>query len=98
MKKIVSLFAKGNPLYQMLNDRAAKYALEKGLAYEWVPMDPFTPEKAAAALKEADAGIIDVEPYDKEIFSQICDRTKLLIRFGVGFDAVNLADATAYGI
>ena len=34
MKKIVSLFAKGNPLYQMLNDRAAKYALEKGLAYE----------------------------------------------------------------
>lgn len=98
MKKIVSLFSKGNPLYQMLNDRAAKYALEKGLAYEWVPMDPFTPEKAAAALKEADAGIIDVEPYDKEIFSQICDRTKLLIRFGVGFDAVNLADATAYGI
>ena len=98
MKKIVSLFAKGNPLYQMLNDRAAKYAAEKGLEYAWVPMDPFTPEKAAAALKDADAGIIDVEKYDKEIFSQICDRNKLLIRFGVGFDAVNLADATQYGI
>ncbi len=98
MKKIVSLFAKGNPLYQMLNDRAAGYAAEKGLEYVWVPMDPFTPEKAIAALKDADAGIIDVEKYDKEIFSQICDRTKLLIRFGVGFDAVNLADAAQYGI
>lgn len=98
MKKIVSLFAKGNPLYQMLNDRAAQYAAKKGLEYVWVPMDPFTPEKAVAALQDADAGIIDVEKYDKEIFSKIHDRNKLLIRFGVGFDAVNLADATKYGI
>lgn len=98
MKKIVSLFAKGNALYEALNDRAKAYAAGKGLEYEWVPMDPYTPEKAVEALKNADAGIIDVEKYDKEIFSQIRDRNRLLIRFGVGFDAVNLADATACGI
>lgn len=98
MKKIVSLFAKGNPLYNMLNERAKNYAAEKGLEYEWAPMDPYTPEKAAAALANADAGIIDIEKYDREIFSQINSRNKLLIRFGVGFDAVNLKDATECGI
>ena len=61
-------------------------------------MNPFTEEAAVEALKDADAGLIDVETYDKSIFSKIHERTKLLIRFGVGFDAVNLQDAAEYGI
>lgn len=98
MKKMVSLFAQRSELYTMLNDRAKAYAAEKGIEYVWVPMEPYTVEACVAALKDADCGVIDVETYDKEIFSQICDRNKLLIRFGVGFDAVNLEDASACGI
>lgn len=98
MKKMVSLFARRSELYTMLNDKAKAYAAEKGIDFQWVPMEPYTVEACVAALKDADCGLIDVERYDKEIFSQICDRNKLLIRFGVGFDAVNLADATEYGI
>ena len=98
MKKMVSLFAKRNELYTILNEKAKVYAAEKGIQFEWVPMDPYTVEACVDALKDADCGLIDVEKYDREIFSQICSRNKLLIRFGVGFDAVNLEDATEYGI
>ncbi len=98
MKKMAALFGRRNELYTMLNEKAKAYAAEKGIDYEWIPMDPYTVEDCVAALKDADCGLIDVERYDKEIFSQICERNKLLIRFGVGFDAVNLADAAKYGI
>ena len=51
-----------------------------------------------ANLNDADAGMIDVEPYDEAVFSRMNDRCKLLVRFGVGFDKVNLPDATAHGL
>lgn len=98
MKKMVSLFARRSELYTMLNDKAKAYAAEKGIDFEWIPMEPYTVEACVAALKDADCGLIDVERYDREIFSRICEKNKLLIRFGVGYDAVNLADATEYGI
>ena len=98
MKKMVSLFAKRNELYTMLNEKARIYAAEKGIDFEWKPMEPYTVEACIDALKDADCGLIDVEPYDAKIFSRICERNKLLIRFGVGFDAVNLEDAAKYGI
>lgn len=98
MKKLVSLFGKETSLNVLLNNKAKEYAEEKGIEYVWSPMNPFTEEAAVEALKDADAGLIDVETYDKSIFSKIHEKTKLLIRFGVGFDAVNLQDAAEYGI
>ena len=98
MKKIVSLFGKHNPLCDSLNARAEAYAKTKDLEYVWQPMDPFSEAAAIEALKDADAGIIDIEEYDERIFSHINGRNRLLIRFGVGFDAVNLEDATKCGI
>ena len=94
MKKLVCLYGTPSPIVNELNERAKAYAAEKGLAYTWVPLQPFTAEAAVKALKGADAGIIDVERYDHEIFDQINDTVRLLVRYGVGFDAVNLADAT----
>ena len=61
-------------------------------------MQPFSNDAAVEALKGADAGIIDVEVYDKDIFTRINDSVKILVRYGVGFDAVNLKDATDAGI
>ena len=98
MKKIVNLYGLPSAIVNEQNKRAAEYAATKGLEYVWTPMDPFTNEKAIAALKGADAGIIDVEPYDKTIFQEINDTIKILVRYGVGFDAVNLKDATEAGI
>ena len=98
MKKIVNLYGLPSDIVNEQNKRALEYAATKNLEYVWVPMDPFTNEKAIAALKGADAGIIDVEPYDKAIFNEINDTIKILVRYGVGFDAVNLKDATEAGI
>ena len=98
MKKLVNLYGLPSEIFNELNERAAVYAASKGLEYVWVPMNPFTKEAAIEALKGADAGIIDVEPYNKEIFDEIKDTVKILVRYGVGFDSVNLKDATEAGI
>lgn len=98
MKKLVSLYGTPSPLYDMLNEQAKEYAASKGLDFIWKPMQPFSNEAAVEALSGADAGIIDVQTYDKEIFEKINDSIKILVRYGVGFDAVNLKDATDAGI
>ncbi len=98
MKKLVSVYGLHSELYDELNERAKAYAAARNIEYVWVPIPEFSEEAAIAALKDADAGIIDVQKYDNAIFSQIKDRCKLVVRYGVGFDAVNLKDATANGI
>ena len=98
MKKIVSFFGEPSEVFRKLNERAAQYAREKGFEYEWAPQIPFDPADVIARLKNADVGIIDVEPYNDEIFSQIQGSTRLLVRFGVGYDKVDLDAAARRGI
>lgn len=98
MKKVVCVYGSPSQLSNILNDRAREYALTKDIEYIWKPQQPFCNEGVIGALREADAGIIDVEVYDEKIFSKLSPDCKLLVRYGVGFDAVNLKDATKYGI
>lgn len=98
MKKLVSFFGERSPVFQELNDRAAAYAQEKGVSYVWCPQTPYDLNNVVKELNDADAGLIDVEPYGENVFSQLNDRCKLLIRFGVGFDKVDLKAASRYGI
>lgn len=98
MRKIVSFFGTKNEIFIDLNKRAAAYASQKGFDYEWVPQQPYDKKDVIAHLKRSDAGIIDIEPYGEEIFSQIKDSTRLLVRFGVGYDKVDLAAASRNGI
>ena len=98
MKKIVSLFGENNETFNLLNEKATNYAKEKGFEYEWVLQNPYNKKSAIEALKNADYGVIDIEPYDESIFKEICERNKMLVRFGVGYDKVNLTDATNYGL
>ena len=98
MKQIVSLFGSENAENMQLNEEARSYAENLGLAYSWVPLQPFDKELAIKALKTADAGIIDVDPFGESIFREIASRTKLLVRFGVGYDAVDLKAASRHGI
>ena len=94
MKKIVSFFGEPSPVFDELNRRAESYAAEKGFAYRWVPQKPFDQAQVIQCLQESDMGLIDVEPYGEEIFRAIDGKCPLLVRFGVGYDKVDLAAAT----
>ena len=98
MKKIVSFFASPSPTFDQLNQQAAEYAKGLGFSYRWAPQSPFEASNVIQELKNADMGIIDVEPYGDDIFKEIQGHTPLLVRFGVGFDKVDLAAASRRGI
>lgn len=98
MKKIVSFFGDRTEAFCELNKRAEEYAKSLGIEYRWVPQLPFTEESVIEELRNADAGIIDIEPYGESIFSRIKDGARLLVRFGVGFDKVDLKAASRNGI
>lgn len=98
MKKIVSFFGERSDVFEELNRRAKEYAASRGFYYLWAPQQPFDTEKVAELLRQADCGIIDVDPYGEEMFQRIGPRPKLLVRFGVGYDKVDLAAATRHGI
>lgn len=98
MKKIVSFFGDQSEIFCKLNKKAEEYANSLGMEYRWAPQLPFSREQVIEELQNADAGIIDTEPYGEAVFSQVKDRTKLLVRFGVGFDQVDLKAASTYGI
>lgn len=98
MKKIVSFFGEQTKIFCDLNQRTEEYAKSLGLEYRWVPQNPFSEENVIKELQNADAGIIDIEPYGESIFSQVKDSAKLLVRFGVGYDKVDLKAASANGM
>lgn len=98
MYKFVSFFGERSPLFQELNDKTRDYAATKGIDYVWVPQTPYNVEEVIANLNDADAGMIDVEPYDEAIFGRMNERCKLLVRFGVGFDKVDLKAAANHGL
>lgn len=98
MKKIVSFFGDKSDVFVELNQRAEDYAHSLGLEYAWAPQTPFDQDDVIAHLKDADCGIIDVEPYGEPIFKEIAGKCPLLVRFGVGFDKVDLKAASSHGI
>ena len=98
MKKIVSFFGEQTPIFVQLNRDAEAYAATRGLQYKWSVQDPFNRENVIAKLKNVDAGIIDIEPYGEETFREICRSCKILTRFGVGYDQVDLKAASRYHI
>lgn len=96
--KILSLFGEDTPAFHNLNQKALEYAQSLGYDYEWKIMDPFDMDAAVEALNQADVGIIDIQKYDQQVFERFSDRLKLLVRFGVGFENVDLEAATRKGI
>ncbi|WP_320128706.1 phosphoglycerate dehydrogenase [uncultured Sphaerochaeta sp.] len=98
MKKIVSFFGDDNAIFRELNQEAEKYAASLGLEYKWVVEKPYDQASVIAELKKADAGIIDIEPYGETVFKEIHQNCKILTRFGVGYDKVDLKAASQYHI
>ncbi len=98
MKRIVSFFGDRSEVFEELNKKAGEYAAQLGYEYLWAPQLPYDQNHVVTLLNEADVGIIDVEPYDDTIFSHLTGRTRLLVRFGVGYDKVDLAAASRLGL
>lgn len=98
MKKFVSFFGEMSPLFEELNKKAQMYAESRGIEYAWVPQVPYDVRTVIECMNKSDAALIDVEPYDNNIFDQLTDRCKLLVRFGVGFDKVDLKAASNHGL
>jgi D-3-phosphoglycerate dehydrogenase len=98
MKKVVSFFGEPSAVFDNLNSKACEYAAERDIKYQWAPQVPYNQRNVINLLREADAGIIDIEPYGDDVFKEIHNRTRLLVRFGVGYDKVDLGAASRYGI
>lgn len=98
MKKIYSFFGEESEIFTKLNDKAKAYAATRDIAYTWEPQPDFCDNHIAELLQNADGAIIDIEPYGEPIFSKIRGKNKILVRFGVGFDQVDLPSATANGV
>lgn len=100
MKRIVSFFGDDTEIFHKLNRDAKEYAASLDIEYKWALQNPFSKENVISELQDADAGIIDVQPFGEDIFSQLHGEkaAKLLVRFGVGFDSVDLDAATKHGI
>lgn len=98
MKKLVSFFGEQSEIFIELNKMTQEYAKEKNIEFEWLPQNPYNVDEVVEALNHADAGLIDVEPYGSPVFERLDGRCRLLIRFGVGFDQVDLEAATEHGL
>lgn len=95
---VVSVVGARTPENEVLNAQAAEWAAARGLDYRWVPTERFDAERVIEVLRDASVGIIDTDRYDARILDAIAGRCRLLVRFGVGFDAVDLDAASRAGV
>lgn len=98
MKKMISFCGDRTALFEELNRQAKEYAAAAGIAYQWLP--GIARDRAAAVqhLRQTDCAIIGMEPYDQALLQQLAPHHPLLVRFGVGYEKVDLKAASACGI
>ena len=56
-----------------------------------------TPDKVLEAVRDADVALCGREPYTQEVFAG-APKLKMVIRYGVGVDTIDLDAATQYGV
>jgi D-3-phosphoglycerate dehydrogenase / 2-oxoglutarate reductase len=56
-----------------------------------------TPQTVLAAVRDADVALCGGEPYTREVFAG-APKLKMVIRYGVGVDTIDLEGATEYGV
>lgn len=56
-----------------------------------------TPAKVLEAVRDADAALCGSEPYTREVFAN-APKLKVVVRYGIGVDTVDLDAATEYGV
>jgi D-3-phosphoglycerate dehydrogenase len=56
-----------------------------------------TPAKVLEAVRDADAALCGSEPYTREVFAN-APKLKVVVRYGIGVDTIDLEAATEYGV
>lgn len=60
-------------------------------------VDSFRPEELGRLLADVDAVLAGTEPYTRDVLAR-APRLRVIVRFGVGYDAIDLTAADAQGI
>lgn len=83
------------------DDRYGKYDEEKGvfdeIGAELTIGDASTPEEVIELTKEADGVIVNLAPMPNEVIEKL-EKCKVIARYGVGYDNVDVKTATKRGI
>lgn len=75
------------------------YAAEKGFDCVWRPLESHKDKRATIeALKDCDAVMAGGSTFDEEVMSALSPKMKIIARFGIGYDYVDIECATKYGI
>lgn len=98
MYKFVSFFGEPSPVFDELNEKAKLYAKSRGIEFSWAVQKPYDVDNVIEHMNRSDAALIDVEPYDDRIFDRLNGKCRLLVRFGVGYDKVDLKAASKHGL
>lgn len=64
----------------------------------WPELRPMTPEELVTESKKVDAILCTITDKITPEFLQQCSHLKVLAQFGVGYDNINVPEATKYGI
>jgi phosphoglycerate dehydrogenase-like enzyme len=56
-----------------------------------------TKEELIKEIKDVNVTIAAIEPYNKEVY-EVAKKLQLVARYGVGYDSVNVPEATKFGI
>ena len=89
----------------VLEDRGSDYAFirdyaeSKGFDFVWRPLENHKDKQATInALKDCDAVIAGGQTYDGEVLTALSPKLKIVARFGIGFEHVDLDFAAKKGI
>lgn len=74
------------------------WASARGVAFDAVVLDSAEPSDQIKAMKGYDALIIGTEPFTAEVIAQLSGDLKAVVRFGVGYDSVDIDAATRHAI
>lgn len=75
----------------------AEQFAEMGVAFDLAQLKFGSAEEIAAFAADADIVVVNMARIDREVIERL-ERTRLIIRHGVGYDNVDIAAATAHGI
>jgi glyoxylate reductase len=64
----------------------------------WPEQRPMTPEELVAHAKQADALLCTITDKITPEFLRECSHLKVIAQFGVGYDNINVPEATKYGV
>ncbi|MCP4397602.1 MAG: phosphoglycerate dehydrogenase [bacterium] len=87
-----------SPINIAIHEEIKAYAAHRGIEFHYKYLRDFSTENQIREMKDFDGVIIGSEPFNAEIMEGLQDRLKAVIRFGVGYDAVDLDAATRSGI